>query len=181
MNFLGISVRGKCHFFLNLSPKWALIQCTVSNTPRFSLKKKEQERRIFVFSSIYSLKRQGMVVHVVADVLPDCSTAGYVSTWARDCVWPSRAIAGLWLLVPVVHNSPKSQGRFFPAVALVTLHPSEDLGAVLGPEHAGSPHLPEQHQDEIIHQGELIILPEEPETCTMYTCLFTLCFSSISC
>lgn len=66
-------------------------------------------------------------------------------------------------------------------VALVTLHPSEDLGAELGPERARSPHLPEQHQDEIIHQGELIILPEEPESRTMYTCLFTLCFSSIFC
>lgn len=78
MNFLGISVRGKCHFFLNLSPKWALIQSAVSNTPRFFLKKKKkkQERRIFVFSSIYSLKRQGMVIRVVVDVLPDWSTAG---------------------------------------------------------------------------------------------------------
>lgn len=66
-------------------------------------------------------------------------------------------------------------------VALVALHPAEELRAESGPECAGSSHLPEQQQDEIIHQRELVILPEEPETCTVCTCPFTLCFSSISC
>lgn len=74
----------------------------------FSEEKNKQERRIFVFSSMYSLKWQGVVIHVVDDVLPDWCTAGYVSTWAHGAVWPYRAIAGLRLLVPMVHNSPKS-------------------------------------------------------------------------
>lgn len=38
-----------------------------------------------------------------------------------------------------------------------------ELSAESGPECARSPHPPEQPQDEIIHQGELMFLPEEPE------------------
>lgn len=88
-----------------------------------------------------------MVIRGVVDVLPDQCTAGYVSTWACDCVWPYQAMAGLWFLVPMVHNFPKAKAAFSWCVTpQKSLEPNQEC--------AGSSRLPEQRQDEIMNQGE---------------------------
>lgn len=159
-----MSVRGTCYFCLNLSPKWGIdpVHCV-------SGKRTKQERGIVAFSSMYSLK--GKVWSSV--VLSMCFlTSAQQDTHPHGPV----TVCGLskrWLVC----------GSWFQW-SITPQEPTQDFPGMLPHRRAWSrvrsPHLPEQHQDEISHQGEPMILPEEPETHTACTCLFTLCFPSIS-
>lgn len=111
MNFLGISARGKCHFF---PKRLSEGHCSHALCPVFRGFLWEKAPGKEDLSASCGRQGVGSTLSLPAAVQQD--------TIPCAAVWPSQGTAGFQLLLPVIRNSPKSQARLI----LVTLHLQEE-------------------------------------------------------